>query len=144
MEPSSSLGAARRPRRTHGRWSTQFAAAQRARRASFRRRWKRSTIPLDCGSKAVVWLCWMLSRLQRAAHREEVNWAPRYSKAAHPSLKQCIGAVYCCGGVDRYCLRPAGCPVNDSEQVGEPLEAGRGPTRSTWMSLKWREGTRMC
>jgi hypothetical protein len=25
----------------------------------------------------VVWLCWMLSRLQRAAHREEVNWALR-------------------------------------------------------------------
>jgi hypothetical protein len=22
-------------------------------------------------------LCWMLSKLQRAAHREEVNWAPR-------------------------------------------------------------------
>ncbi len=26
MEPSSSMDAARRPRRTHGRWSTQFAA----------------------------------------------------------------------------------------------------------------------
>ncbi len=32
VEPSSSLGAARRPMRTHGRWSIQFAAAQRARR----------------------------------------------------------------------------------------------------------------
>jgi hypothetical protein len=27
VEPSSFLAAARRPRRTHGRWSTQFAAA---------------------------------------------------------------------------------------------------------------------
>jgi hypothetical protein len=29
-------------------WSTQFAAAQWARRASFRGRWKHSTIPMDC------------------------------------------------------------------------------------------------
>ena len=35
--------------------------------------------------------------------------------------------VYCCGGGDRNCLRPAGCPVNDSEQVGEPLGGQQGP-----------------
>ncbi len=28
----------------------------------------------------------------------------RDSKAAHPSLKQCIRAVYCCGGSDGQCL----------------------------------------
>jgi hypothetical protein len=42
-------------------------------------------------------------------------------------MKQCIGAVYCCGGGDRDCLRPAGCPVNDSEQVGEPPGGRQGP-----------------
>jgi hypothetical protein len=26
---------------------------------------------------AVVWLCWMLSMLHRAAYREEVNWVAR-------------------------------------------------------------------
>jgi hypothetical protein len=73
---------------THVRWSTQFTAAQRASRASLRQRWKRSTIPLDCRWYAVIWLCWMLSKLNRAAHREEVN-------SAHPSLKQSIRAAYC-------------------------------------------------
>ncbi len=34
-------------------------------------------IPLDCRCYAVVWLCWMLSKLNRAAHRKEVNWVPR-------------------------------------------------------------------
>jgi hypothetical protein len=62
---------------THVRWSTQFTAAQRAWRASLRQRWKHSTIPFDCRWYAVIWLCWMLSKLNRAAHREEVNLVPR-------------------------------------------------------------------
>ena len=46
--PGKMSGEPNTSRRTQGRWSTQFAAAQRARRASLRRRWKRSTIQLDC------------------------------------------------------------------------------------------------
>jgi hypothetical protein len=42
-------------------------------------------------------------------------------------MKQCIGAVYCCGSGDRNCLGPAGCLVNDSEQVCEPLGGWQGP-----------------
>ncbi len=66
----------------------------------------------------------MLSKLQRAAHREEVNWAPSSDVMTagtpnHPSLKQCIRAVYCCSGSDRYRLGTAGGSVNDDEQIGE-------------------------
>jgi hypothetical protein len=74
----------------------------------------------------------MLSRLQRAPHREEVNWAPQSDvmtagtpkRLTHP-LNSAF-SVYCCGGGDRNCLRPAGCSVNDSEQVGEPLGGWQG------------------
>jgi hypothetical protein len=60
----------------------------------------------------------MLSKLQRATHREEVNWAQRsdvMTAGTHPSLKQCISAVYCCSVGDRYRLGPAGGSVNDGE-----------------------------
>jgi hypothetical protein len=65
----------------------------------------------------------------------------RDSESAHPSLKQCIRAVYCCSGCDRNGLRPAGGSVNDGEQIGKTLDGGRGPTRSTLMWLKRRVGT---
>ena len=42
--PVSLVGAARRPMRTHGRWRGQSGPARRARRASFNRRWHRSTM----------------------------------------------------------------------------------------------------
>jgi hypothetical protein len=45
----------------------------------------------------------------------------RYSESAHPSLKQCICAVYCCSGGDGYRLRPTGGSVNDGEQIGKPF-----------------------
>jgi hypothetical protein len=54
VEPSSSLAAALRPRRTHGRWSTQFAAAQWARRASFRGQWNHPDGLWVVGSRLAV------------------------------------------------------------------------------------------
>jgi hypothetical protein len=45
---------------------------------------------------------------------------------AHPSLEQCIRAVYCCGGGDGDCLRPVGGSINDNEQVGETLGGWQG------------------
>ncbi len=35
------------------------------------------TKSLDSGWYAVVFVCWMLNRLHKAAYREEVNWVPR-------------------------------------------------------------------
>jgi hypothetical protein len=43
---------------------------------SLRWRWKLSTIPGDCRWYAVVWVCWMLSRLHKVGQWEEVYWAP--------------------------------------------------------------------
>ena len=63
------------PSITHRRWSAQSAAADRACRASFSPRWNRFIKPLDCGWCAVVVERVML--MLSAAHREEVNWAPR-------------------------------------------------------------------
>jgi hypothetical protein len=57
-------------------------------------------------------------------------WDP---KSAHPSLKQSICAVDCSGGDIAYRFMPAGNSVHDSEQVGEPFNKGRGPTRFMWM-----------
>jgi len=74
---TSSLTVDRIPSITHGGWSTQSAAAVRARRLSFRGRWNRSTKPLDCGWYAVVVEWVMLRSWQRKAHKEEVNWAPQ-------------------------------------------------------------------
>jgi hypothetical protein len=39
------------------------------------------------------------------------------SESAHPTLKQSIGAVKCCGGGDGYGFWPAGCPLNDGETL---------------------------
>jgi hypothetical protein len=57
--------------------------------------------PIGLRWYAVVWLCWMLSKSHRAAHREEVNWDPVvqwydcwYFKSAEPSLKHGIRAIH--------------------------------------------------
>jgi hypothetical protein len=72
----------------------------------------------------------MLSKLQREAHREEVNWVPwsdvMTAGTPNPSLKQSICAVYCCSGGDRYRLWPAGGSVNSGEQVGKTFECRQG------------------
>ena len=47
--------------------------------------------------------------------RHPIRYSSRYSKAAHPYLRQSIRAVYC--GGDRYRLRPARSPIHDSKQV---------------------------
>jgi hypothetical protein len=64
------------PSITHGIWSAQSALAVLARRASFRRRWKRSTSPLDWGWYAVVVVWVMFRSWQSEAHKAEVNCAP--------------------------------------------------------------------
>jgi hypothetical protein len=51
---SSSRGAACRPSRTQGRCAAHMGPARRAHRASFSRRWNRSTNPLAWGWYAVV------------------------------------------------------------------------------------------
>ena len=49
LQPMSSLGVVRRLNITRGKLSIQSVVHKRTFRASFIRRWKRSTSPLDCG-----------------------------------------------------------------------------------------------
>ncbi len=74
--PLSSFGAVRRPSNTHGRCSGHLELASCALKAAFSCPCVLSTIPLDCGWKAVVCTCLIPSSLVRLAHREEVNWWP--------------------------------------------------------------------
>ncbi len=137
---SSSLAAEQRPSWAHGKWSNQFAAAQQARRASLRRRWKRSTIPLDRGWYAVVWACWMLSRLHRAAHREEMNWGLQSDvmTAGTPNLLTIPETKHLRSQLLWW--RRWGMASGQQEVLFmivnrwvKPFDEGRGPTRSTWM-----------
>ena len=53
----SSLGAVRKPRRTHRRWLSHSVTAPIARSGSLICLWSLSNIPFDCGWKAVVVMC---------------------------------------------------------------------------------------
>jgi hypothetical protein len=74
VEPSSSLGAARRPRRTHGRWSTQFAAGAEGVLQTAVEAFYQPVGLRVVGSSLVVL---DVEQAAEGSHREEVNWDPR-------------------------------------------------------------------
>ncbi len=148
-EPS--LQAVRIPIMTQGRCTNQSALAALARRASFIRRWNRSTRPFDWGWYAVVCVCLMERRDQRAAQSEEVNCGPLLlvmmpgmpNRCIHP----CRRAASQSAAVVEASGTASGQRVVLSTMVNMyeyPEERGSGPTRSTWRCAKRRTGTGMC
>ena len=87
----------------------------------------------------------MLSRLQRPAHRVDVNWAPlsdvivaRTPNLETQSAKRTLAqsaAVMCGSGMASGHLDALSIPVN---RYMWPREGSSGPTRSTWMWAKRR------
>ena len=76
-----------------GRCRDHVGEEVEARRAVFKRMWNLSSIPLACEWYAVVVMCWMLSKLQTAAHTEDVNCGPLSDVSASGTPKR---PTQCC------------------------------------------------
>jgi hypothetical protein len=84
----------------------------------------------------------MESMLQRAAHRAEVNWAPRSDVMTAGTPNLATQPEKSALAQSRVVVEFNGMASGQREVLSiivnrcvKPLDAGRGPTKSTWMWL---------